>query len=140
MVKLQSQSTSGACSISQAAAVEALTGAQGIVAERRTLFEKRRDAVVAMLNDCPGLRCSRPEGAFYAFPSCAGLLGRRTPSDVTLRTDLDVTMYLLESQQVALLQGEAYCMSPYLRLSFAASLDVLEEGCRRIRRACEALQ
>jgi len=139
MVKLQSQSTSGPSSISQAAACEALTGPQEIVRQRTVLFQERRDEVVGLLRAIPGLRCHSPEGAFYAYPSCAGLLGRTTPAGDVLRSDADFVMYLLESQRVATLQGEAYGLSPYFRLSFATSMDTLREGCRRIREACTAL-
>jgi aspartate aminotransferase len=140
MVKLQSQSTSGPCSISQAAAREALSGPQEIVRERTALFQERRDAVVALLNTVPGLACHLPEGAFYAYPSCAGILGRTTPTGAVLRSDADVVMYLLEAQRVATLQGDAYGLSPYFRISFAASMDTLREGCRRIRDACATLK
>jgi aspartate aminotransferase len=140
MVKLQSQSTSGASSISQAAAREALGGPQEIVRERTAIFQQRRDMIVAALNAVPGIRCHVPEGAFYVYPSCAGLLGRTTPAGTLLQTDADLVMYLLVSQRVAVLQGDAYAMSPFFRISFAASQATLEEGCRRIREACAALR
>jgi len=139
MVKLQSQSTSNPSSIGQAAAVEALNGPQDIVAERTAILQSRRDAIVERINAIPGLSCHSPEGAFYIFASCAGLIGRRTPAGKTIATDTDFVLYLLESQNLAVLQGEAYGMSPYFRLSFADSMDRLEEGCRRLRAACEAL-
>lgn len=140
MIKLQSQSTSGASSISQAAAREALSGPQGIVRERTRLFQERRDVVVGMLNATPGIRCHVPEGAFYVYPSCAGVIGRTVPSGGVIRTDADFVMYLLESERVAVLQGDAYGLSPFFRISFAASMDTLREGCLRIRRACDALR
>jgi aspartate aminotransferase len=140
MIKLQSQSTSNACSISQAAAVAALDGPQEVVRERARLFQERRDMVVDLLNAAPGLRCHLPEGAFYVYPSCAGVIGRTTPSGGTIRTDGDFVLYLLDAQRVSGLQGEAYLLSPFFRLSFAASLETLREGCRRIREACEALR
>jgi aspartate aminotransferase len=140
MIKLQSQSTSNACSISQAAAVAALEGPQEVVRERARLFQERRDMVVTLLNAAPGLRCHVPEGAFYVYPSCAGVIGRTTPSGGTIRTDGDFVLYLLDAQRVSGLQGEAYLLSPFFRLSFAASLETLREGCRRIREACEALR
>jgi aspartate aminotransferase len=140
MVKLQSQSTSGPCSISQAAAAEALVGPQDVVHERARLFQDRRDAVVAALNAVPGIRCHVPEGAFYVYPSCAEVIGRKTPSGGIIASDTDFVMYLLETQRVAVLQGDAYGMSPFFRISFATSLETLREGCRRIREACALLQ
>jgi aspartate aminotransferase len=140
MIKLQSQSTTNACSISQAAAQEALNGPQDIVRERARIFEERRDKLVAALNGIPGLRCHPPEGAFYAYPSCADIIGKKTPDGQVLGSDLDFVMYLLESQNLALLQGEAYGLSPFIRISFATSMQTLEEGCRRLRLACEALR
>jgi aspartate aminotransferase len=140
MIKLQSQSTSNACSISQAAAAAALDGPQEVVRERARLFQERRDMVVALLNAAPGLQCHLPEGAFYVYPSCAGVIGRTTPAGGTIQTDADFVMYLLDAQRVSGLQGDAYLMSPFFRLSFAASLETLREGCRRIREACTALR
>jgi aspartate aminotransferase len=140
MTKLQSQSTSNACSISQAAAQEALNGPQDFVAERARIFETRRDEVVVALNRIPGLRCHAPEGAFYVYASCAGVIGKKTPDGKVLGSDADFVMYLLESQNLALLQGEAYGLSPFVRISFATSMQTLEEGCHRLRLACEALR
>ena len=140
MTKLQSQSTSNACSISQAAAQEALTGPQDFIAERARIFQTRRDKVVAAVNRIPGLRCHAPEGAFYVYASCADIIGKTTPNGRVLRSDADFVMYLLESQNLALLQGEAYGLSPFVRISFATSMQTLEEGCRRLRLACEALR
>lgn len=139
MIKLQSQSTSNPCSISQAAAQEALTGPQDVIAERKRIFETRRDMVVAAVNQIPGLRCQSPEGAFYVYASCAGVIGKGTPDGKVVASDADFVMYLLESQNLALLQGEAYGLSPFVRISFATSMETLEEGCRRLRLACEAL-
>ena len=138
MAKLQSQSTSNPCSISQAAAVEALTGPQEYVHLRAREFEERRNVVVPMLNAAPGMRCRMPEGAFYAFPSCAGLLGRKTPAGKLLETEQDFALYLLDNG-VAGIQGEAYGLSPYLRFSIATDLATLQEACARIQRACAAL-
>ena len=140
MTKLQSQSTSNACSISQAAAQEALTGPQDFIAERARIFERRSDMVVAAVNRIPGLRCHAPEGAFYIYASCADIIGKTTPDGQVLGSDADFVMYLLESQNLALLQGEAYGLSPFVRISFATSMQTLEEGCRRLRLACEALR
>ncbi|MFI5447878.1 aminotransferase class I/II-fold pyridoxal phosphate-dependent enzyme [Polaromonas sp. UC242_47] len=140
MVKLQSQSTSNASSISQAAALEALSGPQEFIAERTRIFQSRRDLVVAELNRMPGIVCHSPEGAFYAFPSCAGVIGKTTPEGKVLRSDEDFVLYLLEAQNLAVLQGDAYGVSPFFRISFATSVAQLEEGCRRLRLACEALR
>ena len=140
MVKLQSQSTSNPSSIGQAASAEALSGPQGIIAERTRTFQQRRDRIVALLNDIPGIRCHVPEGAFYLFPSCADMIGRRTPDGRTIRSDEDFILYLLEAENLAVLQGAAYGASPNFRISFATSIEMLEEGCRRLRRACEALR
>jgi aspartate aminotransferase len=140
MTKLQSQSTSNPSSISQAAAVEALTGPQDFIAERARIFQQRRDSVVATLNRIPGIRCHVPEGAFYVYPSCADIIGRKTPDGAVVGSDADFVMYLLETQNLALLQGQAYGLSPFFRISFATSMERLEEGCRRLRLACEALR
>ncbi|MBI4189998.1 MAG: pyridoxal phosphate-dependent aminotransferase [Betaproteobacteria bacterium] len=138
MAKLQSQSTSNPCSISQAAAVEALTGPQEYVRMRALEFQQRRDVVVAMLNAAPGLKCRTPDGAFYTYPSCAGALGSKTPNGKMLATEQDFVMYLLDNG-VASVQGETYGLSPYVRLSIATDLDTLKEACGRIQHACEAL-
>lgn len=140
MVKLQSQSTSNPASITQAGAVEALTGPQDFIAERKAIFQARRDFMVERLNDIPGLSCHTPEGAFYVFPSCAGLLGRRAPDGKTISDCTDFVLYLLDAENLALLQGSAYGVPSFFRISFAASMAKLEEGCRRLERACAALQ
>ncbi len=140
MVKLQSQSTSNASSISQAAALEALNGPQDFIAERTAIFQQRRDIVVAELNRIPGISCHVPEGAFYAFPSCAGVMGKSTPDGKLLASDEDFVLYLLEAQNLAVLQGDAYGVSPFFRISFATSVPKLQEGLRRLRLACEALR
>ena len=139
MMKLQSQSTSSPSAISQAAAVEALNGPQDYVASSRERFQGRRDDVVKWLNAAPGVQCHQPEGAFYVFASCAGAIGKKTPRGSIIQNDADFAMYLLESKNVVVVHGEAYGMSPCFRVSYAASEVVLEEGCRRIRLACEAL-
>jgi aspartate aminotransferase len=138
MAKLQSQSTSNPSSISQAAAIEALTGPQEYVRMRALEFEERRNVVVPLLNAAPGLACRMPEGAFYAFPSCAGLLGKQTPDGKVIATEQDFALYLLDNG-VAGIQGEAYGLSPYLRFSIATDLPTLKEACTRIQRACAAL-
>ncbi len=139
MAKIQSQSTSNPCSISQAASVAALTGSHDYIKERTKQFQKRRDLVVSMINDVPGLICPTPEGAFYVYPSCAGLIGKKTPEGKVIKTDLDVCNYLLESVGVAVVHGEAFGLSPYFRISYATSEDLLIEACSRIKKACEAL-
>lgn len=139
MRKVQSQSTSNPCSISQAASVAALTGDQGYLKIRAEAFKTRRDLVVKMINDVPGLECPTPEGAFYVYPSCQGLMGKKTPDGKTLKSDFDVSTYLLESVGVAVVHGEAFGLSPYFRISYATSDDVLIEACNRIKKACEAL-
>jgi len=139
MAKVQSQSTTNPSSISQAAAVEALNGPQDFIARHNEVFKARRDLVVAMLNECPGLACQTPEGAFYVYPSCAGAIGKTTPDGKAIETDTDFVGYLLDAEGVAAVQGEAFGLSPYFRISYATSTEALEEACRRIKRACEAL-
>ena len=139
MAVVQSQATSCASSISQAAAVAALTGPQDVVAERCRAFQARRDLVVAALNASPGLRCRVPEGAFYTFASCEGVLGRTTPGGVLLRTDADFCDYLLREFHVAVVPGSVLGLAPYFRISYAASMAELQEACARIQRACKAL-
>jgi len=139
MAVVQSQSTSCPSSISQAAAIEALTGPQDIVAERCRSFQARRDFVVAALNAIPGLACRTPEGAFYTFASCAGVLGRHTRHGVPLRSDADFCNYLLQDFDVAVVPGSVFGLAPYFRISYATSMAQLEEACARIQAACEAL-
>ncbi|MEE8124096.1 MAG: pyridoxal phosphate-dependent aminotransferase [Alphaproteobacteria bacterium] len=139
MAKIQSQSTSSPSSISQAAALEALTGPQDFLAEWVAVYKRRRDMAVDLINQAEGLSCSRPEGAFYVFSSCAGVIGKTTPDGKEIETDTDFVTYLLEAEGVAAVQGEAFGLSPYFRISFATSTEALEEGCRRIIRACKAL-
>ena len=140
MAVVQSQSTSCPSSVSQAAAIEALTGPQHVVAERRNDFQARRDFVVAALNRAPGLHCRVPEGAFYTFASCAGVLGRRTRGGALLQTDSDFCNYLLQDFEVAVVPGSVFGLAPYLRISYATSMAQLEEACARIAAACEALE
>ena len=139
MAKVQSQSTSNPSSVSQAAAVEALNGPQDFIAKHNDVFKQRRDMVVEMLDACPGLACHRPEGAFYVYPSCAGAIGKKTPDGATISSDGDFVTYLLEAEGVAAVQGEAFGLSPYFRISYATSTEALKEACTRIKRACEAL-
>ncbi|MDB5809716.1 MAG: aatA [Betaproteobacteria bacterium] len=140
MGKVQSQCTHAACSISQAAAIAALNGPQDIVRERSQLFQRRRDFVVETLNQARGIHVSVPEGAFYVFPSCAGVIGKRTPDGKTIADDRDFAHYLLESEGVAVMHGSAYGAPAHLRISIASSVEVLGEACTRIQRACEALR
>ncbi|MCQ2999331.1 aminotransferase class I/II-fold pyridoxal phosphate-dependent enzyme [Pseudomonas syringae] len=139
MDKLMSQSIGGASAVSQAAAVAALEEGGSFVEEAARVFGERRNLIIELLNDVPGLKCLDIEGAFYAYPNCGGLIGKRTPDGVVLQSDLDVRNYLLESANVAVLDGAAYGLSPYLRLSFATSTEIITEGCRRMKEACQAL-
>jgi aspartate aminotransferase len=140
MRKLQSQSTTSPNSIAQMASIAALDGPQDFIAERNAIFRQRRDLVVDGLNGIPGLSCPKPEGAFYVYPSCAGWIGKRTPEGKALANDSDVAVYLLESAEVAVVQGDAYGISPNFRISYATSIEQLQEGLRRIRRAGERLE
>ncbi len=139
MIKLQSQSTTNPSSITQAAVVEALNGPQDFIAERKRIFQQRRDFMVPALNALPGIQCHSPEGAFYLYPSCRDLLGRTTPGGQQLRSDEDFVLHLLDAHNLAVLQGTAYGVSPFFRISFAASQEKLEEGLSRLRAACELL-
>ena len=140
MGDVQSQSTSNPSSIGQAAAVEALNGPQDFIPKNNAVFKRRRDLVVRMLNQAQGLHCHTPEGAFYVYPSCAGLIGATTPSGSTIKTDEDVINYLLDAQGIAVVHGAAFGLSPHFRVSYAASTEVLEEACRRIQKACAELK
>ncbi|MGB8840637.1 MAG: pyridoxal phosphate-dependent aminotransferase [Aliidongia sp.] len=139
MAKVQSQSTSNPCSISQAAAVEALNGPQDFIPRNNAAFKERRDLVVAMLNQAQGIRCLVPDGAFYVYPSCAGTIGRTTPSGKRIETDGDFAAYLLEAEGVAVVQGTAFGLAPHFRISYATSTEKLRDACTRIQRACAAL-
>ena len=138
MEKLQGQQTSGASAISQQAAIAALNGPQAFIQQSRAVFEARRDWVVAFLNATPGLECLKPSGAFYAFASCAGLLGRTTPAGTLLRTDEDVAHALLDEANVAVVHGSAFGLAPYLRIAYALDEDSLRQACEAIRRFCLA--
>jgi aspartate aminotransferase len=134
MRKVESQSTSNPCSIAQAAAVEALNGTQEFLAPRAAAFEKRRDLVVSMLNQATGITCAKPEGAFYVYPSCAGLIGKTAPSGKVLETDEDFVTELLNTEGVAVVHGSAFGLAPYFRISYATSEPILEDACTRIQR------
>ena len=139
MRKVQSQSTSNTSSVSQWAAVEALDGPQDFLAERASVFKDRRDLVVSMLNQANGLQCPTPEGAFYVYPSCEGCIGKTTEKGKTIENDEDFVTALLEDEGVAVVHGEAFGLSPFFRVSYATSTEVLEEACRRIQRFCASL-
>ncbi|WP_339856061.1 pyridoxal phosphate-dependent aminotransferase [uncultured Nisaea sp.] len=138
--KIQSQSTSNPSSISQAASIAALDGPQDFIAKNNKAFQARRDLVVSMLNQASGLNCPTPDGAFYVYPSCAGVIGKKTPDGKTIENDEDFCTYLLEAEGVAAVHGEAFGLSPHFRISYATSDAVLEDACERIQRACAALR
>ena len=140
MDNVQGQQTSGASSISQWAAVEALDGTQEHLPRFRRAFEERRDLVVSMLNQTRGLKCPTPEGAFYVYPSCAELMGKQAPSGKRIETDEDFVAELLEAEGVAGVHGSAFGLGPNLRISYATSTEMLEEACRRIQRFCAGLR
>ncbi len=140
MGKLQSQSTSNPCSISQWAAVEALNGPQDFIAESNRVYKARRDMVVKLLNEAEGITCPTPEGAFYVYPSIAGCIGKRTPDGKVIETDEDFVTALLEAEGVAAVHGAAFGTSPNFRVSYATSTEALEEACKRIQRFCAALK
>ena len=138
MDMIQGQQTSGACSIAQWAAVEALNGTQDFIPENKKIFEGRRDLVVSMLNQANGIVCPKPEGAFYVYPSCAGLIGKTAPSGKVIETDEDFVSELLETEGVAVVHGSAFGLGPNFRISYATSEALLEEACKRIQRFCAA--
>ena len=140
MAKVMSQSTSNPCSVSQYAAVEALSGTQDFIKPNAALFQKRRDLVVSMLNQASGLVCPTPEGAFYVYPSCEKLIGRTAPSGRVIGSDKDFANELLESEGVAVVFGEAFGLSPFFRISYATSEKVLEDACGRIQRFCASVK
>jgi aspartate aminotransferase len=140
MGKLQSQSTSNPSSITQWAAVEALTGPQHFIEKNNQTFVRRRDLVLSMLNQAKGLKCPKPEGAFYVYPSCAALIGRTTPKGGRINNDEDFVTALLDEEGVACVHGAAFAMSPFFRISYATDTASLEEACRRIQRFCGNLR
>lgn len=139
MFNMQGQATSGVSSIGQAAAAAALDGPQDIVAERAAEYRERRNLVVDMLNAAPGIACHRPEGAFYVFPNIAGCLGKTSKGGAKIETDTDFAMALLSEAHVAVVQGAAYGMSPYIRISYATDMASLREACGRIQEFCRGL-
>jgi aspartate aminotransferase len=140
MGKMISQTTSNPCSISQWAALEALNGTQDFIKPNAKLFQERRDLVVSMLNQATGLHCPTPEGAFYVYPSCAGLIGKTAPSGKVIATDEDFAGELLEAEGVAVVHGAAFGLSPFFRISYATANDVLEDACQRIQRFCASVK
>jgi len=140
MRKVASQTTSNPSSISQWAAVEALNGTQAFLKPRNDAFQSRRDLVVSMLNQASGIRCPNPEGAFYVYPSIEGLIGKTTPAGIVIDSDDIFTTELLEAEGVAVVQGSAFGLSPYFRISYATSEAVLAEACSRIQRFCASLK
>ena len=140
MRKVMSQTTSNPSSISQWAAVEALNGTQAFIKPNARLFEERRGLVVSMLNQAAGMHCPTPEGAFYVYPSVAGLIGKRAPSGKTIATDEDFCVELLETEGVSVVFGAAFGLSPFFRISYATSNALLEDACTRIQRFCGSLR
>lgn len=140
MAVVQSQSTSNPCSVTQAAAIEALNGPQEVLAERRESFARRRDLVVDALNAIEGIRCRRPEGAFYTFANCAGVLGKTTPQGKQLETDADFCNYLLDHHDVAVVPGSIFGLAPFFRISYATSEAQLKKAMTRIADAVKALR
>ena len=139
MNKIQSQSTTSTSSITMAASVEALNGKQNFIEKHNIEFIKRRDLVVDKINKINGLSCNVPAGAFYVYPNCSGLIGKKTPQNKVITNDEDLMQYLLESEGVAGVHGEAFGLSPYFRLSYATNEKILIEACNRIERACKKL-
>src|SRR6185436_5906607 len=133
---LQSQSTSNPCSISQWASVEALEGPQDFLKDWVKSFQERRDLVVSMLNQAKGIHCPKPEGAFYVYPSCKGVIGRTSREGTKIATDEDFATALLKEEGVAVVHGAAFGLSPFFRISYATGIEALEEACRRIQRFC----
>jgi aspartate aminotransferase len=136
MAMIQSQSTSNPAAVSQWASVEALEGPQDFIAKHNKIFKERRDLVVSMLNQSNGIKCPKPQGAFYVYPSCEGTMGRTAPSGKTLATDEDFVTELLEAEGVAVVQGTPFGLGPAFRISYATATAALEEACRRIQRFC----
>lgn len=140
MDMIQGQQTSGACSVAQWAAVEALNGPQDFITESKKAFEERRDLVVSMLNQASGIVCPKPEGAFYVYPSCAALIGKTAPSGKVIANDEDFVMELLATEGVATVHGSSFGLGPNFRVSYATSNAKLEEACSRIQRFCASLK
>jgi aspartate aminotransferase len=140
MAMIQSQSTSNPAAVSQWASVEALNGPKDFIAKHNKIFKERRDLVVSMLNQSNGIKCPKPQGAFYVYPSCAGTMGKTAPSGKKLATDEDFVTELLEAEGVAVVQGTPFGLGPAFRISYATATSALEEACRRIQRFCGNLK
>tara|TARA_B110000902_G_C13847955_1_gene414058 strand:- start:105 stop:581 length:477 start_codon:yes stop_codon:yes gene_type:complete len=139
IAKIQSQSTTNPSSISQAAAVEALNGTQKFIKERATLFQARRDFVVKALNEIEGIECLNPEGAFYVFPSCKGLIGKKDNKGNDIKKDTDFVQSLLENNGVAVVQGSAFGLEGFFRISYATSMENLQKALEKISSFCKSL-
>lgn len=140
MTKIQSQTTSGATSISQWAGITALEGDQSFIQKNNAVFESRRDLALSLINQAKGLSCRAPKGAFYLYISCAELMGGRTPAGSAIESDADLVNYFLDTEGVAVVHGEAFGLSPFFRISYALDTGRLEEACMRIQRACAAVK
>jgi aspartate aminotransferase len=140
MDNVQGQSTNGVSTVGQAATIAALDGPQDFLRERAAVYHERRDLVVDLLNQAPGVSCHKPEGAFYVFPNIAGCLGKTSQGGRRIDTDTDFVAALLEEKHVATVQGSAYGMSPYIRVSYATDTESLREGCARIQAFCHSLK
>ena len=139
MTMVQSQSITHTAAVSQSASIAALNGSHDFIASNNAVFKERRNLVVSMLNQANGLSCATPEGAFYVYPSCEGLIGKKTPSGKVIENDEDFVTELLEAEGVAAVHGEAFGLSPHFRISYATATDVLEDACQRIQRFCGSL-
>jgi aspartate aminotransferase len=140
MAVIQSQSTSNPAAVSQWAAVEALNGPKDFIAAHNRIFKERRDLCVAMLNQAPGIKCPRPEGAFYVYPSCEGVIGKTTPSGNKIVNDEDFVTALLDAEGVAVVHGTPFGLGPAFRISYATATTALQEACERIQRFCANLR
>jgi aspartate aminotransferase len=140
MAMIQSQSTSNPAAVSQWAAVEALNGPKDFIPRHNKIFKERRDLCVAMLNQAKGIKCPKPEGAFYVYPSCAGSIGRTAPSGHTINTDEDFVSELLDAEGVAVVQGTPFGVGPAFRISYATATSAVQEACERIQRFCANLR
>jgi aspartate aminotransferase len=138
--KIQSQSTTNPSSVSQAAAVEALNGDQSFISTRALEFKKRRDFIVHALNNINGLTCVNPQGAFYVFPNCKKIMNKKTSSGKIIKNDTDFATYLLEETGVAIVQGSAFGLEGYFRISYATSMQILEKAVIKIKTFCESLK
>ena len=140
IAKIQSQSTTNPSSISQAAAVEALNGTQNFIKERATSFQSRRDFVVKALNEIEGIECLNPEGAFYVFPSCKDLIGKKDSNGNVIKKDTDFVQSLLENNGVAVVQGSAFGLEGFFRISYATSMENLKKAMKKISSFCKSLK